>query len=201
MRVTCSRWIPVVLLTFVTSLAVAVDWPGRTVKIIVGGAPGSAPDLVARLIADRLGPKLGQAVVVENRPGAGGQIAMDVLVHSSPDGHTLALATMSQVVFNSHMFAKLSYDPLRDLRADRDVGDRGDGDRRPPVFPCSHVRGTDRSCESPARGSCSSRCPGPVPPHVVLLMLQKEAQFELAVVPHRSGPDAVNAVLPVRYRS
>jgi len=195
MRVTCSRWIPVVLLTFVTSLAVAVDWPGRTVKIIVGGAPGSAPDLVARLIADRLGPKLGQAVVVENRPGAGGQIAMDVLVHSSPDGHTLALATMSQVVFNSHMFAKLSYDPLRDLEPIGTLVTGAMAIAVHPSFPAqtfaelidlAKARPKELFVALPGTGS---------PPHVVLLMLQKEAKFELAVVPHRSGPDAVNAVL------
>jgi tripartite-type tricarboxylate transporter receptor subunit TctC len=155
-----SRWIPVVLLTFVTSLAGAVDWPARTIKIIVGGAPGSAPDLVARLIADRLGPKLGQAVVVENRPGAGGQIAMDVLVHSPPDGHTLALATMSQVVFNSHMFAKLSYDPLRDLEP---IGTLVTGRWRSPSTRRSLLKRSLNSSilRKPGPRSCSSRCPGP----------------------------------------
>jgi tripartite-type tricarboxylate transporter receptor subunit TctC len=186
------------LLMFVTTLALAVEWPHRTVKIIVGGAPGSAPDLVARLIADRLGPNLGRPVVVENRQGASGQLAMGALVHSPPDGHTLALATMSQAVFNSHMFAKLSYDPLRDLEPIGTLVTGATAIAVHPSFPAqtfadlvahAKTRPKELFVALPGNGS---------PPHLVLLMLQKAAEFELAGVPHGGGPDAVNAVLAGR---
>src|SRR3954464_9180940 len=102
--------------TVAATPAVASDWPLRPLKLGVSGAPGSPPDLVARLLASRLGPDLGQPVVVDNRPGPGGLLAMEFLVHSPADGHTIALASMSQAVFNSHLFARLPYDPLRDLQ-------------------------------------------------------------------------------------
>src|SRR5258708_39609204 len=71
--------------------------------------------MVARLISDKLSAALRAPVIVENRPGASGMIAMQALVSSTPDGYTLAVATMSQAVFNSYLFSKLPYDPLRDL--------------------------------------------------------------------------------------
>ena len=190
-----SRWIFTFMLTIVTALSVAADWPTRPVKIIVGGAPGSAPDVLARLVAERLGPNLGQAVIVENRPGAGGQVAMNALVQSVADGHTLGLATMSQAVFNSHMFSKLSYDPLRDLEP---IGTLVTGAMAIAVHPSFPSRTfTELVAQARARPKeLFVALPGNgSPPHIVYLMLQKEAGFELTPVPHRSGPDAVNAVL------
>ena len=93
----------------------AQSYPSRPVTLLVGGAPGSVPDIMARPIAQRLAAALGQPVVVENRPGAAGSLAMSALLQSAADGQTLALATMSQAVFNTYLFAKLPYDPLRDL--------------------------------------------------------------------------------------
>src|SRR5689334_6998837 len=78
----------------------AESYPSKPITLLVGGAPGSPPDLVARTIAQRLGDALGRTVVVANKPGAAGSIAMAALVAGVPDGHTLALATMSQAVFN-----------------------------------------------------------------------------------------------------
>src|SRR5258706_10064919 len=90
-------------------------FPERPLRILLGASPGSVPDMVARLISDKLSAALRAPVIVENRPGASGMIAMQALVSSTPDGYTLAVATMSQAVFNSYLFSKLPYDPLRDL--------------------------------------------------------------------------------------
>jgi tripartite-type tricarboxylate transporter receptor subunit TctC len=96
--------------------AFAQPYPTHPIKLLVGGAAGSGPDKMVRHVAERLAAVLGQPVIVENRPGAGGIVAMDALVHSAPDGYTLAVATMSQAIFNSYLFAKLPYDPQRDLQ-------------------------------------------------------------------------------------
>jgi len=198
MHVIGSPRVVAFLLVLVATLALAGEWPLREVRIIVGGAPGSAPDLVARLIADRLRANLGQPVWVENRPGASGQLAMSALVNSPADGYTLALATMSQAVFNSHMFTKLSYDPLRDLEPIGTLVTGAMAIAVHPSFPAetfaeliAHAKARPKELFVALGGNGS-------PPHLVLLMLQKEAKFELAGVPHRSGPDAVNAVLAGR---
>jgi len=96
-------------------LAAGQGYPARPIRLLVGGAAGSVPDTISRLIAERLGRALGQPVVVDDRPGASGIIAMQALISAPADGYTIALATMSQAVFNAYLFSKLSYDPLRDL--------------------------------------------------------------------------------------
>src|ERR1700742_1263033 len=84
-------------------------------RILVGFPPGQATDLVARLLADRLSPLLGETVIVENRPGQGGSIALDSLSQSPADGHTLVLAPLASLVVNPHMYKSIGYDSKRDF--------------------------------------------------------------------------------------
>jgi len=84
-------------------------------RIVVGFPPGQATDLVARLLADRLAPKLGEAVIVENRPGQGGSIALASLLQARPDGRTLVLAPLASLVVNPHLYRSVGYDTFKDL--------------------------------------------------------------------------------------
>jgi tripartite-type tricarboxylate transporter receptor subunit TctC len=84
-------------------------------RILVGFPPGQATDIVARLLADRLGPALGETVIVENRPGQGGSIALGSLSQSPPDGRTMVLAPLASLVVNPHMYRTVGYDTFRDL--------------------------------------------------------------------------------------
>ncbi|MBC7471355.1 MAG: tripartite tricarboxylate transporter substrate binding protein [Ramlibacter sp.] len=90
-------------------------WPSRPVKIVVPYPAGGVNDAVARLLAERLAPLLGQPVVVDNKAGAGGTIGMDA-VAKSDDGHTLAFAAISPLTLNPHVM-KVQYDPLKDFVA------------------------------------------------------------------------------------
>jgi len=89
-------------------------WPSRTLRIVVPSAPGGPFDLIARYLAERLGPVLGQNVIVEHKSGATGTIGMGEVARAAPDGHTFGLLYMPLVIV-PHMFGKLPYDTLSDL--------------------------------------------------------------------------------------
>ena len=99
-------------ITFQTQ-AFSQDWPTRSVRILVGSAPGGGTDAMARAVADRLGPLLKQAVVVENRPGASNTLAADVTAKST-DGHTLLMGVSTAHAIAPHLL-KLGYDSNKDL--------------------------------------------------------------------------------------
>lgn len=100
-----------------TSLTVvAQDYPSRPVRIIIGYAPGGLGDLLARMLAEKLTPRLGQPVIVENRVGSGGTIAADVVAKAAADGYTLLQGTAAETTYApSTVGARLPYDPARDF--------------------------------------------------------------------------------------
>jgi tripartite-type tricarboxylate transporter receptor subunit TctC len=98
-----------------TPAAAQSDYPNRPVKLIVGFAPGGSTDIVARIVAQKLGEKLGQPVVVENKAGAGGTIGADATAKAAPDGYTLTLGTTSTHAIAAGAYSKLPYDPVKDF--------------------------------------------------------------------------------------
>jgi len=98
------------------AVAQAQEWPPKTVRIVVPFAPGSTPDLVGRVLADALQARHpGSSFVVENRPGASGNIGTDVVAKAAPDGATLGISLGGPLAINTLLFAKLPYDPERDI--------------------------------------------------------------------------------------
>lgn len=94
-----------------TGSALAQDsYPGRALKMIVAQPPGNSADLVARMVAERLARALGQAVVVDNRPGASGSIGVAAIAAAPPDGYTLGIGGIGQLALNPSLYAKLPYD-------------------------------------------------------------------------------------------
>ncbi len=93
----------------------AADWPKSPVHIIVPYGPGSTPDFVARLIADRLAKRSGQAVIVDNKPGASGNLGTDAVAKAAPDGTTIGISIAGPLGVNGLLFKKLPYDPAKDL--------------------------------------------------------------------------------------
>jgi tripartite-type tricarboxylate transporter receptor subunit TctC len=92
------------------------DWPAKTVRIVVPFGPGSTPDIVARLIAENLGQKYpGSAFVVENKPGASGNIGTDAVAKAEPDGATIGVSIGGPLAINTLLFARLPYDPAKDI--------------------------------------------------------------------------------------
>jgi tripartite-type tricarboxylate transporter receptor subunit TctC len=97
-----------------TAGSARADYPERPVKIIVAYIAGSAPDVAARQAAERLTAGLGQPFIIDNRPGASGNIGAEIAARAAPDGYTLLLMTGGYIV-NSLLYAKLGYDPLKDF--------------------------------------------------------------------------------------
>src|SRR5271166_358997 len=104
-----------VLVLFVAMPAFAQDWPTKSVKLIVPFAAGATPDIVARMLADTLQTKLGQTFVVENKPGASGNLGTDAVAKAAPDGYTLGISIGGPLAINTLLFSKLPYDPSTDL--------------------------------------------------------------------------------------
>jgi tripartite-type tricarboxylate transporter receptor subunit TctC len=96
-------------------MASAQAWPAKPIRVIVGFPPGGAADQIARLVAQPLQDALGQPVVVENKTGAGSNLAGDAVAKSAPDGYTLLMSSGGMVSVNPHIYPKMSFDPAKDL--------------------------------------------------------------------------------------
>jgi len=99
-----------------SSLGLAAEtWPTRAVHIIVPFPPGSSPDLIARMLTDKLAQALGQPVLVENKPGAGGNLGTGLVAKAEPDGYTLGLSIPGPLAVNTVLYKKMEYDPFTEL--------------------------------------------------------------------------------------
>jgi len=107
--------------SFASRTARAAAYPAHPIKVIVPFAPGGPTDIMARIVATRLGEALNGTFVVENRPGGGGNIGIGVAAHAEPDGYTL-LITSSAYVVNTGLYAKIPYDPFKDFAAIAELG-------------------------------------------------------------------------------
>ena len=103
--------------------ALAQAYPSRTVTLLVPYAPGGGHDAMARIVAEKLGPRLGQTVVVENKPGAAGMIGTEQVVRAAPDGYTLLFSSPAEIVVAPSVYRTMRYDPVRDLTPITQVGD------------------------------------------------------------------------------
>jgi len=95
--------------------AVAQTWPVKPVRFVLGFPPGGGSDILGRIVAARMQEQMGHAVVIENRPGASGNIAAGLVAKAPPDGYTIYLAQIAAVAISPSLFSKLGYDPVRDF--------------------------------------------------------------------------------------
>jgi tripartite-type tricarboxylate transporter receptor subunit TctC len=105
--------------------ASAQDFPTRPIKLVIPQAPGSGADVVGRMMADFMARDLKQSVVVDNKPGANGIIASQMVQHEAPDGYTVLLTSVSLVSFNQFLYRNVPYDPLKDFTFVAPVADAG----------------------------------------------------------------------------
>ena len=175
--------------------SIAQTFPQKPIKLVTAGAPGSIPDTIARPLAEKMSERLGQPVVVENRPSAGGLIAMSVVATGRSDGYTIGLVSLAQMVYNSYLFEKLSYDPLRDFTP---VINLVAGPGAVVLHPSVPANSLDEFIAFARRQHGGIHYAIPQvgsPPHVLALRLSAAAQIEMVAVPYRGNNEALAAVL------
>jgi tripartite-type tricarboxylate transporter receptor subunit TctC len=116
----CFRKIALTPFVFLVAFSIctaahAQSWPAKPIRFIVSFPPGGSSDLIARAIAPHMSSRLGQPVVVENRPGAGGMLGVDQVAKAAPDGYTIGLAAAGALSSNVSLYAKMPFDPQKDL--------------------------------------------------------------------------------------
>jgi tripartite-type tricarboxylate transporter receptor subunit TctC len=168
-----------------------------TARVIVGFPPGGAPDIVARRLADQLAGQLAKAVVVENRPGAGGRIAVDAARQAAADGTTLLLNPAGVLTINPHTYKKLNYEPFKDfaplsLAAQIDFG-FGVGSAVPAEVKTLADFATWAKANA-GKVSFGSPAAGAVP-HFVGDALSRALNLGMTHVPYRGGAPALNDLM------
>src|SRR4029079_6268025 len=99
---------------FIPAAAAAQEWPTKSVRIVVPFGPGSMPDMVARLLAERMRQNVGQTCVIEKKPGASGNLGTDAVAKAEPDGATIGISIGGPLAINTLLFSKLPYDSAKD---------------------------------------------------------------------------------------
>jgi len=175
--------------------AQAQVWPARAVRMVVSFPPGTTPDTVARAIAPRMQAALGQPVVVENRAGAGGNIAAEAVAKSEPDGHTLLVSTNAAVATNKVLYDNLPYDPERDLVP---ISLLASAPQVLVVHSSVPVRTfqefLDHLRRNPGRLSYASAGSGSAS-HLTMELLKSDAKVFIVHIPYRGFPQAVTDML------
>jgi tripartite-type tricarboxylate transporter receptor subunit TctC len=183
--------------------AEAEHHPNRPVRLVLPFSPGGTTDIMARMLSARFQAETGQPLVVENKPGAGGMIATELVQHAAPDGHTLLLGSSAQLAVNPALYANVRYDALRDFAPVCLLG------ATPNVF-LSHPGTPIRSLQemiaaakaSPGKLAFASPGTGSTA-HLAGELLEQQAQIQLVHVPYKgAGPavtDALGGQVPLLF--
>jgi len=179
----------------VTSLVCAADYPTRPVTMVLGFAPGGPSDVVARLVARRLEQVLGQPVVVENRPGAGGNVAGEMVARATPDGHTLLLGTNGILATNVSLYKKIGFDPAKDFAPITLIGAQANVVYVNPAMPARTLAELIAFAKAnPGKVSYASGGHGTAA-HLAGELLKAEAKIDIVHVPYRGTGPALQDVL------
>ena len=178
------------------ALPASAEWqPTRAVKIVVPFSPGGQPDVVARALAEPVSKALGQPVIVENRPGAGGNIAADLVAKSAPDGHTLLIGTNGPLALSVVVYPSIPYDPLRDFAPVTLVGASPNLIAVHPSLGVSSVKELVALAKSqPGKLNFSSVGKGSVS-QLSMEMLNAVAGIRTEHIPYNGGAPAVMALV------
>jgi len=176
------------------ALAQAI-WPSRPVHVHVTFAPGGVTDAAGRLLAEHLTRRFGQSVVVENRPGAAGNIGAGYVAKAEPDGYNLVLVLEGTIVFNPHLYDKMGFDPLRDLVPMGKVGESTIVFVAHPSVGVKTLQDSIALSRSRSEGLSYGTAGAMTITHIVGEMLKQRTSANFVHVPYRGGALAVTDLL------
>lgn len=192
--------------TFVSALLIASagawaqDYPNRPVRMVTPIAAGGMTDVVSRVVGARLAERLGQAVVIENRAGAGGSIGAEVVARATPDGYTLLFAYPGPIVVNPSLLQSISYDPERDLTAVSLLGTYPLVLAVHPSVPAKTVAElVDHARKHPGQltyGSAGNASTS----HLAMELMRREAGIEMTHVPYKGAAPAMTDLIAGRIQ-
>ena len=171
------------------------DWPTGPVKVIVPYGPGSTPDVVARLVNDQLSKRLGQTFLVENKPGAGGNVGTAAVARATADGYTLGVPISGPLAANTLLYKNLSYDPAKEIAPVSILAtqpsvivanDKVAGETMPKLLEALR--------KDPGKYNYSSMGPGSIS-HLAMQLVAVRSGTDIVHVAYRSSGDAVGALL------
>jgi tripartite-type tricarboxylate transporter receptor subunit TctC len=181
----------------VSSRALGANWPARTVRVVVPFTPGGSTDITARLVSGRLQEVWGQSVVVENRAGAGGNIAADVVAHSDPDGYTIFIVGPG-LATNQFLYTQLSYDPVGDFAPVTMLITQPNLMCVPNSSPAKSVQEFIAYCNADKGKVTYASSGNGTTLHLSGELFKRLAKVEMTHVPYRGGAPAINDLVPGR---
>ena len=204
LRTARRRILPAMLATPLLGLLLALPgaparaqdaWPTAPVKVVVPYGPGSTPDVVARLVNDQLSKRLGQPFIVENKPGAGGNVGTGAVARATPDGYTLGVTISGPLAANTLLYKNLAYDPAKEIAPVSILAtqpsvivanDKVAGDTMPRLLEALR--------KDPGKYNYSSMGPGSIS-HLAMQLVAVRSGTDIVHVAYRSSGDAVGALL------
>ena len=190
-----SARLAIVLAALCTGSAMAQNWSARPIRLLVPLAAGSTADIISRAVGTELSRTLGQPVVVENKPGAGGTIAMAEVARSAPDGYTISFASQGTLVFNQALYEKPGYDSIKDFATIRFVGGVSNVMIVPPG--AAAIRPADVIAQARAKpGTLTFSSGGSgTSHHLSGVLFGRMTGTELIHVPYKGAPQGILAVM------
>jgi tripartite-type tricarboxylate transporter receptor subunit TctC len=188
-------WLVTAALLASPGIAYTQTYPNKPIRLIVPNAPGGGTDTVARLVADKVGPALGQQIVVENRGGAGGRIAAELVARAPKDGYTLLLGSAATLITGPALDSDRKYDPIKDFIPISLAGTTAYMLVIHPSLPAKDVRGFIALAKAkPAHIAYATTGQGS-PAHLGMELLQAMASVKLVHVPYKGGAPAMLSLL------
>ncbi|RYF36924.1 MAG: tripartite tricarboxylate transporter substrate binding protein, partial [Comamonadaceae bacterium] len=175
--------------------ALAQDYPAKPIRLVVPFAAGGGSDIVARTVAQKLSESLGQPVVVDNKPGAGGNIGTDLVAKAAPDGYTIVMGVFGPIAVNASLFGNLPYDPVRDFAPITQAVTVTNMLAVHPSVPANTVRELiEYGRRNPGKLASATGGTGTAG-HMASELFKSMTKLDMTVLPYKGAAPAVNDVL------